>query len=91
MIRSFKSAAVAVALTCSVAAGATLTAGIATPATAEAGVLSDIKKAAKTVVKAHWTGTKIVTTKVVIPVVKVVGKVFKKKPPIQCIRAPCKR
>lgn len=79
MIRSLKAAAVAVALTCSVAAGATLTAGVAAPTTAEASVFSDIKK----VVKAPWWGTKIVVKKVI--------KIVKKKPPIVCVRAPCPR
>lgn len=91
MIRSFKSFAFAAALTCSVATGATLTAGIAAPVTAEAGILSSVKNAAKAAVKAPWTGTKIVANKVVLPVVKIAGKIIKKKPPIYCVRAPCSR
>ncbi len=91
MIRSLKSAAVAVALTCSVAAGATLTAGVAAPTPAEAGIFSDVKNAAKTAVKAPWIGTKIVVKKVVFPVIKVVKKHVPKLPPIVCVRAPCRR
>lgn len=87
MIRSFKSFALAAALTCSVATGATLTAGIAAPATAEAGVFSNIKRAATTAVKAPWAGTKVIVKKVVIPVIKIVAK----NPPIVCVRAPCPR
>lgn len=88
MIRSLKSAAVAIALTCSVAAGATLTAAVAAPASAEAGVFSSVKTVVKTTVKTPWIGSKIVVKKVFLPVFKI----FKKKlPPIVCVRAPCSR
>lgn len=91
MLHFLKKITMALCLTFAVATGMTLSSGIAAPAPAEAGIISSVKNAAKTAVKAPWTGTKFVVKKVVFPVVKVVKKHMPKLPPIFCIRAPCRR